>query len=149
MTSRAAIEAFLRSAHLALVGASRSKGKFGNAVLKELRSQGYRISLVHPEADEIEGLPCHRRVADLPDDVEGLVLVVPPEQSVRLVEEAADAGIGRVWMQQGAQSEEAVRRARERGLEVVAGRCILMYARPTGIHRLHHWLQGVFGGHPD
>lgn len=148
MTTRSAVEQFLAERSLALAGASRSGKRFGNAVLKDLTKKGYRVVLVHPEAPEIDGHPCHPSVADLPDRVGGLVLVVPPDQSEGLVRQAAEAGIRNVWMQQGADSPEAVELCRDRGMNVVHGECILMFAQPTGIHRFHRWLRGLFGKLP-
>jgi hypothetical protein len=49
--------------------------------------------------------------------------------------DAAAAGIRHVWLQQGAQSPEIVALCDQLGLETVAGECILMFAKPTGVHR--------------
>lgn len=149
MTSRAAVEAFLGQRTLALAGASRSGKKFGNTVLRELRGKGYEVIPVHPEAEAIDGVPCVSSLAQLPRPVGGLVLVVPPSQTERLVLEAVAAGIPRVWMQQGAESPEALRRCRDSGLDTVAGECILMFAKPTGFfHRLHRGLWRLLGKLP-
>jgi predicted CoA-binding protein len=148
MTTRSAVDGFLASRRLALAGASRGGKKFGNAVLKTLAAKGYDVAVVHPEAAEIDGVPCYRSLGDLPDGVEGLVLVVPPAQTATLVREAAAAGIPRIWMQQGSASRDAVAFCREHGIDVVHGECILMFAEPTGIHRLHRWLWGLFGKLP-
>ncbi len=149
MTSRAAVEAFLAERTLALAGASRSGKKFGNTVLRELRGKGYDVIPVHPEAEAIDGVPCAPSLAQLPRHVGGLVLVVPPAQAERLVVEAVAAGIPRVWMQQGAESPEAVRRCRDAGIDAVAGECILMFAEPTGFfHRLHRGLWRLLGKLP-
>jgi predicted CoA-binding protein len=51
----------------------------------------------------------------------------------RIVQDAADAGARFVWMQPGAESPEAIRAARERGLEVIAdGSCFLVETRFSG-----------------
>jgi len=148
MTSRAAVDQFLSQKHLALVGASRNGKKFGNAVVKELSKKGYTFSLVHPEAEEIEGLQCVPSIADLPDDIGGVVLVVPAEQTDKLVVEAAEAGIRNIWMQQGSESAEAIAFCAEREINTVHHECILMFADPGGIHKFHHWLWGLFGKLP-
>ena len=150
MTSRATIDTFLAQRTLALVGVSRSGKKFGNAVLKELSGKGYRILPVHPEADDIGGVHCWPSLDALPEQVGGVVVVVPPDQAEKVVEAAADAGIPRVWLQQGSGSPEVVRRAEERGLEVVDGECILMFTEPAAFfHRAHRWIRGAFGRLPQ
>lgn len=146
---KATIDDFLAQKTLALVGASRGGRKFGNAVLKELLAKGYEVLPVHPEAAAIGGVACSPSLAKLPKEVDGLVLVVPPSQTEKLVKEAAAAGIKRIWMQRGAESPEALRLCRENGIAVVHGECILMFAEPTvSVHRFHRWLWGVLGKLP-
>ena len=148
MTSQESVDGFLALDTIAIAGVSRSGKGFGNAVLRDLTGKGYEILPVHPEAQEVGGVPCSPSLAELPKPVAGLVLVVPPAQSERLAREAKEAGIGRIWMQQGAESPEAIRYCEENGIDVVHGECIMMFAQPTGIHRFHRWLNGIFGKLP-
>jgi predicted CoA-binding protein len=148
MVSKTAIDDFLGQESLALAGLSRSGKKFGNAVLKDLSAKGYEVLPVHPEAAEIGGVRCYPSLAGLPSRVGGLVLVVPPAQTEALVKEARETGIVRVWMQQGAESDAAIRYCEDHGINVVHGECIMMFAQPKGIHKLHRWLRGVFGKLP-
>jgi len=149
MTTQASVERFLAEQTLAIAGVSRSGRGFGNAVLKDLTGKGYEVLPVHPQTDEVGGARTYRSLADLPDTVGGLVLVVPPEQTELLVRQAKKVGIDRVWMQQGAESSEAIRYCRENGIEAVHGECIMMFAQPTGIHSFHRWLWGVLGKLPE
>src|SRR5512137_706331 len=89
---------FVSQKRLALAGASRSGKKFGNVILRELKERGYDVVPVHPEAAELEGLTCARSLAQLPGQVDGLVVVTPPLEAVRLVGEAAAAGVRRVCL---------------------------------------------------
>jgi predicted CoA-binding protein len=149
MTARAVVEDFLAQRSLALVGASREGRKFGNAVLRELRGKGYTVFPVHPEADAIDGIPCFRSLAALPEPVGGVVAVVPPVETEKVVREAAEAGIPRVWMQRGAQSEAALALCQAHGISAVCGECILMYAEPVGgFHRFHRFLRALVGRSP-
>ncbi len=149
MTTQASVEDFLAQKTLAIAGVSRSGKGFGNSVIKDLSGKGYEVLPVHPEVDEVAGIHCYRSIADLPKEVGGLVLVVPPDQTKKLVREAKDAGIQRVWMQQGAESVEAIRFCEENGIDAVHGECVMMFAQPTGVHRFHRWVNGVFGKLPS
>ncbi len=147
MVSRKAIDDFLAQKTLAVVGVSRDGKKgFGNAVLKELGAKGYELLPVHPQADAVQGRKCARSLAEVAPRVGGVVLVTPPAATSTLVREAAAAGIRRVWIQQGAESDEAIRFCEEQGLTAVHHECILMFTEPTGFpHRLHRgiwWLLG-------
>jgi predicted CoA-binding protein len=148
MTSRAAVDRFLAQAAISVVGVSRSGKGFGVAAVRELRRKGYNVHVVHPHADLIEGERCYQRLADLPPGVDALLVVVPPERALDVVRDAASHGIRKIWLQQGAESAEALRACADLGLEVISGECILMFARPTGIHKAHRWVWGVLGKLP-
>ncbi len=145
MTTRANIDDFLAQKTLALVGVSRDGKGFGNAVRKELTAKGYQLVLVHPEASTIEGMPCARSLKDVAGRVGGVILVTPPAATGKLVREAAESGIRRVWMQQGAESDEAVRFCEEHGVKVVHRQCVLMFSEPAGFpHRVHRGILRLF-----
>jgi predicted CoA-binding protein len=149
MVPRSVIDEFLAQKSLAVVGVSRSGAGFGNAVRRDLRKKGYEVHVVHPTAEAIEGEPCAKSLAEVAGKVGGMVLVTPPAETEKLVREAAELGIPRVWMQQGAESDDAVATCHERGVQVVHGECILMFAEPAGwMHRAHRWLRGATGELP-
>ena len=150
MITRAAVDEFLAQKNLAVVGVSRKGGKFGNTVFKEFKGKGYRVYPVNPQAETIDGEHCYANVRDLPQPMDGIVVVVPPAQTEIVVQDAAEAGIERIWIQQGAESEKALRFCEERGLKVIHGECILMFAEPAAFyHKLHRWVWGLFGKLPQ
>ena len=149
MIPRARIDAFLACRRLAVAGVRRNSQGFGATVVPELERKGFEVRVVHPEAGTIGGRPCARTLAELAGQVDGLLLVTKPEVTLQLVREAAAAGIRRVWMQRGAESEAAVRAAEELGLEPVHGECILMFAEPAGFpHRVHRFFRRIGGSLP-
>jgi predicted CoA-binding protein len=150
MTTRSAVTDFLDRRKLAIVGVSRNGQKFGNSAYKELKAKGYQIYPVHPHADTIEGDPCYPNLKALPEPVDGVLIVVPPQETEKVVQDAAEAGIRHVWMQQGADSAAAIRFCEERGINVVHGECILMFAEPTAFfHRFHRCVWGLLGRLPE
>ena len=146
--SRTSIDAFLAEPAIAVVGVSRSGKGFGNAAARELRRKGYRIYPVNPDADVIDGERCYRSLAALPEPVHAVLVVVPPERALDVVHQAAAAGITRVWLQQGAESPRVIHACSELGLEVVSAECILMFAKPTGVHKAHKWMWAMLGRLP-
>ena len=149
MTSKAVVDDFLAQKDLALVGVSRTGKKFGNAALRELTANGYRVFPVHPEAETVQGIRCYPNLREFPAPVGGLLIVVPPDQTEVVVREAAAAGIRRVWMQLGSSSPNAIQFCAENGIQAVQGECILMFLRHGPVlHRFHHWLWGVLGKLP-
>lgn len=149
MIAKASVDAFLKEKNLAIVGASKNRRKFGNIVYRDLASKGYRVFAVNPNAREVEGNPCYRDLASLPEKVGGAVLIVPPEVTERVVREAHSAGIRRLWMQQGAESQEAIRYCEEHGIDVVHGMCVMMFTEPVGsLHKVHRWFWKILGKLP-
>jgi predicted CoA-binding protein len=148
MSSKAMIDAFVSQPALALIGMSRTPGKFGNVAYRELKSKGYRVYPIHPSASAIDGVRCYNDFADLPETVDGALVIVPPESAIDVIRKAAKAGIRRVWLQQGAESPEVLNVGRELELDVISGECILMFARPGGFHKAHRWLWRLLGKLP-
>jgi predicted CoA-binding protein len=143
---RTAIDDFLAQDTLAIVGVSRKKSKFGSMAYRSLKKKGYRLFGVNPGLTVIDGDPCYPSLEALPEPVGGVLIILPPEKTELVAHEAAEAGIHRIWIQQGAESEAAVQFCNERDLSVVAGECILLHADPVrGIHRLHRWIARLMG----
>lgn len=148
MTSQRSVDAFLDQPAIAVVGVSRLRKKFGNIACRELRAKGYRLYIVHPSGASVDGVGSYPSLSQLPERVNAVLIVVPPAQALQVVREAAAAGIHHVWLQQGAESPAVLDACRELGLDVVAGECILMFAKPTGVHSAHLWINRIMGRLP-
>lgn len=149
VSSAATVQDFVSQHTLAVVGVSRSGKKFANFAYRELRTKGYHLIPVNPAAETVEGDRCYPTLLNLPVRVDGALVVAPPEQTLQIVRDAVAAGIRRVWLQQGAESQEAIDVCKEAGVSVVAGECILMFAG-TGhwIHGVHRFGRRLFGSLP-
>jgi predicted CoA-binding protein len=93
-------------------------------------------------ADLIEGDRCYRTLAEVPDPVDGVFVIVPAAAMADVVRAALARGIPRIWLHRGAGQKpvpaEAVAIARAAGVDVIDGACPLMFAEPVkGIHRVH------------
>lgn len=147
MPRRSEIEEFLSHTHIAFVGASRNTKEFSNAVYRHLRSGGRTLYPVHPDVATIEGDAAFARLADVPDPVDGVIVMVKPETATQVVDEAIARGIRRVWLHrgagQGAVSDAAVAACRAAGVTVIDGACPMMFTAPVGfIHRAHRFVSG-------
>jgi predicted CoA-binding protein len=150
MTTKAAVKDFLDQRTLAVVGVSRGGKKFGNTAYKELKAKGYQVFPVNHHVDAIDGDRCYSSLSALPEPVGGVLIVVPPRETEQVVRDAAAAGIRRVWMQQGAESQAAIQFCEERGISAIHGECILMFAEPAAFyHRLHRWVWRLLGKLPQ
>ena len=149
MNSKKVIEDFIAQKKIAVVGVSRKKTKFGNAIYKELKQKGYNVFPINPHISAFEGDACYRDLLSLPEKVDAVIINVPPAQTEKVVREAKQAGINKVWLQQGSQSESAIKFCEENEIDCVSNECILMFAQPSAfIHRAHRWVWGVLGKLP-
>lgn len=123
------IRDFMASGPYAVVGASSDRDKYGNKVLRAYQQHGQEVYPINPRADQIEGLKAYPDLASLPVKVRGVSIITPPKITEQVVKDAAAAGVAFVWMQPGAESDEAVRIAEGLGLQVIAGGpCYLVLA---------------------
>lgn len=122
-----AINSFLSGKRFAVAGASSSREKYGNKVFVALVHSGRETYPLNPTADQIEGHPAFARIADLPEVPDSLSIVTPPQVTLQVVLEAIDAGVQNIWMQPGAENEDASAAARAAGINVVDdGSCVLV-----------------------
>ncbi|HEV7679816.1 MAG TPA: CoA-binding protein [Candidatus Dormibacteraeota bacterium] len=147
MPSKKTIDEFLAQKHVAFVGVSRNPKQFANAIYRELCDGGRTLYPVNrnPEVTTIEGDRSYQRLADVPDPVDGVFVMVAAKDAADVVREAVARGIPRVWLHRGlgpnSVSAEAVAICAENGVDVVDGACPLMFVEPVGfIHRIHHGL---------
>jgi len=149
MTSKSTVDDFLAQRTLAVVGVSRDPKAFANGAYKELKAKGYRLLPVNPHMETFGGEPCYPSLKALPESPGGALILVAPAQAEGVVQDAAAAGIERVWMQQGAESEAAIKFCQANGISEVHGECILMHAPNTAsFHKMHRWVWGVLGKLP-
>jgi len=146
------IQDFLESKSIAIAGASTNKDNFGLTLMKELSKKGYRVHPVNPRYAEIEGIACVDTVKELPEEVEGVILAVPPKLTEQIVKECVGTPVKRVWMirgvGKGAYDETALQICRDHGIEVVHGFCPMMFFG-QGLHKFHLWIRKNFSQLPE
>ena len=126
---------FLAHKRVAVTGVSRSSEDHGaNVVYQRLRSRGYEVFAVNPNADEVEGDPCYHDLGSIPGGVEAVVIGTSPEHADQTMHDCAELGIEHVWMHRGpgggSVSETAAAYGREHGIAVIDGGCPCMFG-PT------------------
>jgi predicted CoA-binding protein len=110
-----------------VAGASRDPSKYGNRVLKALIESRRKVFPLNPTAPEVEGVRAYAAIADLPELPESLSVVTPPRVTREVVRQAIAAGVKNIWMQPGAEDDQASAEARAAGLNVIDdGSCILV-----------------------
>jgi uncharacterized protein len=142
------INQFLEAQPIALIGVSRNPKKFGQTAFKELKDKGMKIIPVNPEADEILGEKVYPDVSSLPDEVKGIIIMTRKDKTADVVREAAAKGIKEIWIQQMADSKEAIDQLRGTDINYITGECILMHYKVNSVHKFHAGLKKFFGRFP-
>ena len=138
MTATMTTADFLSHKKLALIRLSAQTQVMGD-MKKELVPKGYDVSVVYLNTG-----PSDPSIDSVKDQVEGAIISVPKSECEAAVREAIEAGIPRLWLQAGCDSKEALALCEEKGVPVVRGACVLMYAQPVqSVHRFHRGIWKV------
>ncbi|MGH9132403.1 MAG: GNAT family N-acetyltransferase, partial [Ilumatobacteraceae bacterium] len=121
---------------VAVIGASRTTGTVGNAVLTNICEYGFAgiVHPINPRAGSIRGLKCYPSIAEVPDHVDLAIISVPAAAVAGVLAECGEAGVhGAVILSAGfAESGGAghdtevalVRLARRYGMRLVGPNCV-------------------------
>lgn len=148
MTTIKQINEFLESQPIAMIGVSRNPKKFGFAAFKELKEKGLKVIPVNPEADQIMGEKVYRNISLLPPEVGGIIIMTKKNSTASVIREAKQKGIKNIWIQQQADSPEALEEVKGTNINCITGECILMHYRANGVHKFHRGLKKFFGRFP-
>jgi uncharacterized protein len=142
------INEFLEPKKFAFIGLSRDPKKFSRGIFKELLAKGYDMYPVNPNMDDVEGIRCYQDVTELPENVRHALFMTPKSTTAGAVENAINHGFTHFWIQQGAETKEAVEYAKQKNVKLVHGACIMMHANASGVHKFHGILSKIFGAFP-
>lgn len=84
------LEKLFKPEKIAVVGASRRKGKTGHEVFDNLRHFEGKVVPVNPKADEVEGITAQD---EIPEGTDLAVVVVPSKIVPQVMEDASDKGV--------------------------------------------------------
>ncbi|MFI6525398.1 bifunctional acetate--CoA ligase family protein/GNAT family N-acetyltransferase [Streptomyces uncialis] len=117
------VQRLLRPGSVAVVGAGRAPGGVGRTLLGNLVAAGFTgplhaVNRAFPEdLAELDGVPAHRSVADIPGGVDLAVVAVPAEHVPAVVDECGAHGVrGLVVVSAGYADQGEEGRARQRAL---------------------------------
>lgn len=130
------LECFFDPQAVAVIGASRSPGKLGHGVLRNLVSSGYRGAIypINPAAEEILGLHCHPSILMVQGSVDLAVVLVPSQHVAGVLIECGEkrvrgaiiisAGFREVGLEGRLREREIVDIARRYGMRLLGPNCL-------------------------
>jgi acetate---CoA ligase (ADP-forming) len=120
---------------VAVVGASETRGSFGERTLSNMSAFAGKVFAINPKYQSLLGRPCVPSLADMPESPDCVVLCVARPMVEGMIEAAAAAGAGGVIVYASGFAETAkpdrveaqqrvVDRARRSGVRVVGPNCV-------------------------
>ena len=140
------LESFFHPKSVAIVGASRQKGKVGYEILTNMVSCGYegKVFPVNRSADEIEGLKCYPDLSSIGETPELVIVIVPARFVLGIIEECGKLGTKSVIIitagfkeigEEGKKlEEEIVRVARRAGIRIIGPNCLGVIVTSTKLN---------------
>ena len=145
MIAKKLIDDFLSQKPLAVIGVSRNPKKFGYVCFRDLKKRGFFTIPINPYIDSIDGEKCYPDIKSFPGKIGALLIVVHPEETEKVLADAFASGIKYIWMQRGAESEKAISFCSAKGINLIYGECILMFAHPVqSFHKFHRIFVKLF-----
>ena len=121
------IEEFYQLKNIAVVGVSKNEEKPSHEVPKYLIKHGYNVIPVNPTITEVLGKKAYPSIADIPERVDIVDVFRKSEDIPAVVNDVLKKkdGIKVFWMQLGIYNEDAEKKAKENGIDVVYNRCMM------------------------
>ena len=130
------LDKFFNPKSVAIVGASRQKGKVGYEILKSMIEAGFpgTIYPVNSQADEVEGLKCYPSLTSIGQVPDLAIVVVPAKGVAAVMQECATLGIKAVVVitagfkeigEEGRKLEQQILQiARQAGIRIIGPNCL-------------------------
>lgn len=107
------------SKSIAVVGLSPNPERDSYRVARYLQDVGYRIIPINPTVEEVLGEKSYPDLKSVPVPIDMVDVFRRSELVPPVVDEAIQAGVKFIWMQDGVVHEEAAEKARAAGIPVV------------------------------
>jgi len=112
--------------NIAVVGMSKNEEKPSHFVPKYLVERGYNVIPINPTVTEVFGKKSHPSIADVPEKIDIVDVFRRSEDVPPVIDDAIRKnGIKLLWMQTGIYNEEAEKKAKENGIDIVYNRCMM------------------------
>jgi predicted CoA-binding protein len=117
---------------IAIVGATDAPGKYGGIIYRDMKAKGYRVVGINPQRQTVDGDPAYASLSDLVEVPDIVNIVVPPQRTMRVLDQVARIEDVAVWIQPGAADDAVRARVDELGLPALIDACIMVRARARG-----------------
>lgn len=121
---------FERCKTIVIVGCSPDETKASNRVAAYLKDAGYKMIPLYPKGDTILGEKAYRSLADIEEPIDMVVVFRKPAALTKIADTVIARGDVKVyWTQLGLVNNEAAKKVKEAGIEVVQNYCAMVEHR--------------------
>ncbi|NQW16465.1 MAG: CoA-binding protein [Chloroflexi bacterium] len=111
---------------IAVIGLSSDPVRPSYTVTSYMVSQGMKIVPVNPHETEVFGVAAVDSLNDIEGEIDVVNVFRRPAAAPQVARLAVEKGARALWMQPGAENDLAAEIAREAGLDVVSGPCLMV-----------------------
>ena len=130
------LDSFFNPKSIAVIGASRTPGKVGYDILKNIIQYGYEgdVYPVNPGAEEILGKKAYPSILEVPEKIDLAVIVVPSKSVLEVIEQCGaknidaaiiiTAGFKESGLEGAKLENELMKKAKETGVRFIGPNCL-------------------------
>lgn len=130
------LDNFFSAESIAVVGASRTPGKVGYDILKNIIQYGYDGSVypINPAAPDILGIKAYSSLLDVPGKIDLAVIVVPSKNVLEIIDQCSmkkidsaiiiTAGFKESGIEGSKLEHELIRKAQQAGVRFIGPNCL-------------------------
>lgn len=120
---------------MATVGASNDIDKPAGGVPRQLKSIGFHVIPVNPNASKVLGVSSYASLSEVVEPIDVVQVFRPSREAPDIARQAVALGARTLWLQLGITSDEASRIAGDAGIDFVEDLCMAQESRRLGIRK--------------
>jgi acetate---CoA ligase (ADP-forming) subunit alpha len=147
ITNRGSLEFFFSPASVAIIGASKTPGKIGHELLRNLTQSGYggKIFPVNPNAGKILGFSCFKNIVEIPSPVDLAIVVVPADSVEGVTRDCVRKQVKGIIIITSGFSEVGNKDLETRIAEIAKGKLRIVGPNTFGIYYAGSKMNATFG----
>ncbi len=130
------LDKFFHPQSIAVIGASRTPGKVGYDILKNIIQYGYKGTIypINPAATNIMGLTSYPSILDVPDSIDLAIVVIPSKNVLDVIEQCGTkhidaaviitAGFKESGIEGARLEHDLIKKSKEAGVRFIGPNCL-------------------------
>lgn len=112
---------------IAIIGLSPDSDKDSHKVAKYLQEEGYKIIPIYPKGDIILNEKVYKSLSEIKDKIDIVNVFRKADALEEIVQDVLKRDdISTVWSQKGIVNNEAMQKAKQKGLNTIQNKCIMI-----------------------